>query len=202
VSTTTQSVSLLAQLREATRAPHAELDRTLLPEPEALHMSRLQALLLGSFAVLDSLEPRLRAFFPGATERTRTACLLSDLAALGVRPLPIAITVPEPSNIAEAYGCAYVVEGSSLGAMMIAQQARHTLGLRSESLHYLGFHGSDTRHHFARFCERLERWAATAGAAERERACSAAKATFAAYAAALRQAIALVEPGVGAAELA
>lgn len=58
--------------------------------------------------------------------RPRTPLLVADLAALG-RVMPDAYPVAAPAGAAEAFGMAYVVEGSRLGGGVLAGRLRRDL---------------------------------------------------------------------------
>ncbi|NIJ09099.1 heme oxygenase [Sphingomonas vulcanisoli] len=74
--------------------------------------------------------PAVEAVLAGLAEvpplRPRAALLADDLAALG-RPMPAALDLPPPADAAEAFGYAYVIEGSRLGGSMLARGVPESL---------------------------------------------------------------------------
>lgn len=72
----------------------------------------------------------------------RAHLLAGDLHALGVTPVATGVRLPGPATIAQALGCLYVVEGSSLGGRALAPAFRAALGDVPTS-----FFGSDGRMH-------------------------------------------------------
>jgi heme oxygenase len=182
------SPSLLQQLREATREQHAALDRSLLTNDGALTRAHYEVLLLGSFAVLKLLEDRLVTWFHQFAEPSRKDCLERDLVELGVSTPAPEVSVPQVQSLAEAFGCAYVVEGSALGGMVMARSLPELLGSRQHAQRYLTLRGEQTGPHFRGFCRELEVWGATASPEQWNLACSGASSTFSAYAGGIRAA--------------
>ena len=112
-------MSAHAELRAATASDHEAVDAAFerfdLGEP-------------GSYA--DFLTAHARALPPveaalaargGPPVRPRAPLLYADLAALGRAPPPV-LPVAAPRTEAEAFGMAYVIEGSRLGGSMLARR--------------------------------------------------------------------------------
>lgn len=112
-------------------------------------------------------------FDPAA--RKKTPLIAADLAALG-EPVPTAeAAMPAPETAAGVIGCAYVVEGSTLGGKYILAHLGPALAaLRGRATAFLDGYGAVTG----------ARWKAFAAIAEREpdvaTAVAAARATFSA----------------------
>ncbi|HET9622106.1 MAG TPA: biliverdin-producing heme oxygenase [Kofleriaceae bacterium] len=174
-----QEVSLLAALRARTAAQHAALDDAF---RGALTRDRYVAFLQASLAVLARLEPALATWLPAAVTPSRVERLRADLAALGAAPGADAGNVAVPATRAASLGAAYVVEGSTLGGLMLAERFERALGIGLEATTYLRLRGRDTARHWRGFLAEL----ATAAASDAAEACAAAAATFDAYAAAMR----------------
>lgn len=113
--------SVLAQVRQATRATHDAIDALLPVGLRDLHDYRryLGALL----PLLEWLERGHRGDWPGLDagwqDAQRLACLRADCAALGISPAPA--TKSPPGNRAHWLGGCYVVEGSALGARLLSR---------------------------------------------------------------------------------
>jgi heme oxygenase len=179
-----QDVSLLAALRARTAAQHAALDEAF---HGALTRPRYVGFLRGSLAVLAELEPALARWLPATVTPSRVERLRSDLHALGADPAVHPIPVAVPTGFAASLGAAYVIEGSTLGGMVLAGRFAAELGLApDEATSYLRLRGRQTARHWRGFLDELTRADATLDGPARRAACTAAAATFDAYAAALR----------------
>jgi heme oxygenase len=168
-------VSLLAALRARTAAQHAALDGAF---HGALTRARYVGFLRGSLAVLAALEPALARWLPQAVTPSRVDRLRADLRALAADPevAPVSIGV---ASFAAGLGAAYVIEGSTLGGVMLAERFTAELGLDPAATSYLRLRGRDTARHWRGFLDELAR-----ADADRHEVCAAAAATFEAYAAA------------------
>jgi heme oxygenase len=179
-----QAADLLAQLRASTSEQHHELDGQLRLGTEAgVDSERYARFLTATAGVLEVLEPAIEAFVP-LEGPTRREALRADLKALGVSGpggAPEA-SIPRPASLASAFGCAYVLEGSTLGGLGIARTVEASLG--SLATRYLRLRGERTAQAFRAFLARLAAFDGGATPDERAEACTAARATFAAYTAA------------------
>lgn len=181
---TANSASLLGTLRDGTREAHARLDGRLGIESAALTndergLARYAAFLRGSASAVVPLERALEAWLPPSDGVRRRDALGADLAALG-HALPDAAAMPELSSRADAYGAAYVMEGSALGGAVLARRVGEALGAEAPRS-YLSLRGDRTGPHWRSFTEALDAWGSDATDAERERALATARATFEAY---------------------
>lgn len=115
----TKVSSAHAALRTATAARHEQVDglfgRFDLKTPDGY------AAFLGAHArALPAVERVLKGTAGLPPLRPRTELLAADLAALDqATPAPLAL--PTPADQAEAFGYAYVIEGSRLGGSMLAR---------------------------------------------------------------------------------
>ncbi|MCX8016629.1 MAG: biliverdin-producing heme oxygenase [Rhodocyclaceae bacterium] len=118
-----------ALLRAATREAHHALDHHPLLAPlvrPGLNLADYGRALASLHAPQAALERLLAGFAPAADFPPRLAALEADLAALGLAPQPLRATPPEAADEAARIGLLYVLEGSNLGAAVIARQlARH-----------------------------------------------------------------------------
>jgi heme oxygenase len=203
--------SLLSTLRACTAAAHARLDDGL-ARAGGLDADRYPAFLRASLAVVAPIEPALARWLPAMAPPSRVAALRADLAALleGTRPATNAgatwgascvagdavgaggsvaemegssAALPALESQAAAWGAAYVVEGSALGGMVLAERVEAVRGAAAPT-RYLRLRGRATAEHWRAFVAELARAERELDAGEREAACAAACALFAAYEAA------------------
>jgi heme oxygenase len=175
---------LHAALRRATASRHRALDEALAPGRTPLTRERYIAFLQGSLRVLAVLEPAL-ARWPGAgVEALRVASLVADLRALGGCLDGGHADVRVPASLAEAFGAAYVVEGSALGGRALAMVVQLALGERTP-MSYLRLRGEATGSHWQRWLALLQAFDADADSDQRASACTMACTTFDSYARAL-----------------
>ena len=163
----------LDQLREATRAQHAALDAQLrLDSPAACVRFAIATL-----AAIETLEPAIAVRLAGFGG-DRVAALRADLAELGAAPAP-ALAHPPFASTSAGFGAAYVMEGSTLGGLVLASKV-DALGLTATR--YLRLRGTATAARWKQFLAELDR-----SVTDRAACCAAAVATFAHYEAAYRQ---------------
>ncbi len=169
------------RLRNATAQAHQELDEGL--RGAFATRDGYAAFLQATHRLVERLEHRLEAFGvldPGGPSRARA--IESDLAALDVDVPAPASTDFEPSSRAEAFGCAYVVEGSALGGLYLARQLERSGDDRAGfPVGYLTFRGADTAAGWRAFLAKLEAWSVEAGEDALAAAERAAARTFATY---------------------
>ena len=178
-----------SEVREATRTQHEDLERRLALTPGDITLDSYRRFLEMTASVVIPLEgpiaERLGDLFrvEGANRAQR---LTSDLAALGLstRATPPA-TLPDVSSHADAFGIAYVLQGSLLGGVGIAQILGKHLARAETSMSYLTLYGPHLGHAWQRFTAGLDTFGATAAPDERARTIAAAVATFAAFDSAL-----------------
>jgi heme oxygenase len=178
-------LDLLTLLRRNTRDAHARLDAVVdFRVPASVTHKRYAAFLRGTASVVMSIEPMLAWWLPSLGNARRTHNLRSDLAALGQRCPDSRSTVPAPRSLAEAYGCAYVVEGSSLGGLLLASMVTRDLGERAP-VAYLTLRGSGTKPAWQSFLGELAAFGASSDARDHDAAARMAIHTFDAYTASL-----------------
>jgi heme oxygenase len=183
---TANNPELLAQLRAGTAGQHRLLDGGIaLGQAGAVDPLRYTAFLRATARVLDCLEPAVQSLVP-LDPPARTEALRADLSALGAEPAAPA-RLPVPTSRAAAYGCAYVLEGSTLGGMVLARAVEASLHEQAPT-RYLRLRGERTAGSWRSFLEQLHEFDRGASAAERTEAVAAARATFEAYIASFREA--------------
>ncbi len=184
------SSDLIASLRARTASHHAQLDAALHFQPGAVTRARYVEFLRGTQVVLRALEPELIRWLGAGSWPRRLECLRADLDQLDVAGVaaPPSGLVTLPLNLAAAYGCVYVVEGSTLGGMVLAPIIERELGLPAGSAtSYLRLWGQETAAHWRKWLGRLADFGNTASLQQHEQACVMACATFESYARALQQ---------------
>jgi len=133
--------SILHHLKQRTAAHHRRLETEANIWPSLSSLDEYRKLIVSMFGIYKTLELRLEAvenlliFLPDVGDRWKAPTLARDLAALGVFPEStlMCTEVVAMLNVAEAFGCLYVLEGSTLGGQIISRQLRAKLGLTPEN---------------------------------------------------------------------
>jgi heme oxygenase len=161
--------AILAELKDATSAHHRKLESegdiwTMLSSP-----SRYRHLISRMFGIYLPLESRLQSvqglstYLPDISRRWKISMLTADLLVLGVDPrscLEITDT-PDFANVAAAFGCLYVLEGSTLGGQFISRQLHAELGLTPENgCRFFSSYGANVGQMWMTFGQALESFAA------------------------------------------
>jgi heme oxygenase len=148
--------SLEACLREATKAAHRRLDHhpllAALPSPGLTleGYGRALAALHGAHGAIESV---LAEFAPAALFPRRLPDLESDLAVLGLDPLPLTVAVPQPGDDAGLLGMLYVIEGSHLGGAVIAKRLAASLPAGAARAFFSGAEGGLRWQRFRAFAQ-------------------------------------------------
>jgi heme oxygenase len=180
-------VSALALLREATWPCHQRLEKRIDFKARLATRLAYRAHLEKLWGFHAALEPRLGSgVFDGQLgdypARCKVPLLERDLLALGATPtslalLPRCTLVPACEDAAAAFGCAYVLEGATLGGRTLMPLVESRLGLTPEhGAAYLSSYGNSVGTMWRSFGEALERYCS--GSAQRASAATAAAATF------------------------
>lgn len=135
-----QKYSFLSDIRKTTTSLHAQVEREVDIETGIVSLDAYTHKLCQFLGLFQCLErqilavPDLSRWLPDISHRQRVPALLRDLRALGASS-----SFPEsPANltpvrtVADAFGCLYVLEGSTLGGQIIARKLESSLGLTSE----------------------------------------------------------------------
>ena len=172
--------TVLSELRSATGTLHARLDRGVSPRLVMASRASYATFLRASLAAVEAL-----TLLHGSSEvDERAAAIRADLAALGEEvetALSVRVMTPQETDEARTLGIAYVLEGSTLGGLVLAKWADEKLSLDGTATRYLRLRGQDTGPMWAAFLERLVAWGERASSAERALACEAAVSTFGVY---------------------
>jgi heme oxygenase len=175
---------ILARLKLETAAEHAAVEQAVgIMHPE-LSLPEYQEYLEKTFGFYLPVEQSLRAMGVwraldlAEEERTKLGCLARDLRLLGQEDLgrlAVCGVPPVLSGIAEAVGCAYVLEGSTLGGRLISRHVQHRFG-PAIPRSFLECYASQTGERWQAFRAAVLRFATTG---EREsRVLSGAQETF------------------------
>ena len=182
---------IMAQLREQTRAYHAQLEShsDLLQRMNAL--SDYRQMLERFYGIYAPLESQLTEVFqqcPTAFDfekRRKSALLAADLRMLGVPEerlhcLPRISYLPAVSTLPQAYGCLYVLEGATLGGQILSRRLNQALGLdASNGAAFLNSYGNQIGRMWREFGDAVTAYAALHD--EDDQIVSGACATFAAF---------------------
>ena len=150
------SPSLRSRVRECTQERHHALDNAL-GECLTLDREAYVRFLKGSFVAASRLECAIEKFLGEGFECLRAELLGADLALLGV-PLPsfgLMRAAYQLEGEASAWGHAYVIEGSALGGMVLAERVKARLG-GTFPTRYLEHRGRETAVRWRWFLERFE----------------------------------------------
>jgi heme oxygenase len=138
---------ILARLKEETRPYHNQLEGDPLSRgilDAELRPAYYLQVLSAYYGLYAPLEARLlsAADWPAMGfdlgRRLKTPLIERDLAAFGLegellRTLPMCADLPALTSTPAALGCAYVLEGSTLGGQMIARHVETALGLSASA---------------------------------------------------------------------
>lgn len=177
-------MSLRQLVKQQTREAHARLDTRLALDAPGLPLDRYQDFLRGMRGFCAAVEPALRSgdlarVGVDLEGRERLAWLDDDLAWFGLdAPVTPSTALPPMATAPQQLGVAYVLEGSSLGGMVLCDRicARWQLA-PGRGASYLHGHGEATGEMWRRFVAMMD--SAPLGEADRLECATAAEATFA-----------------------
>jgi heme oxygenase len=159
--------SLLSALKQTTWPHHQRLEKKMDLFDPGFSRTDYVRLLEAFWGYYRPIEPRLannielRARLPDILRRAKLPWLAKDLAALGIaggerEQLPVCRELPPCDGFAEALGCLYVLEGSTLGGQVISRHFQHSLGLDADNgLAFFTGYGQGTRTMWQTFGECL-----------------------------------------------
>ncbi|KZN47709.1 hypothetical protein N476_23180 [Pseudoalteromonas luteoviolacea H33] len=127
----------MSKLRASTSSVHDQLDKKIMAqspfESKANYglFLRYQYYLMNYVTVLYS-NPQIAQIIPDLQDRDRCEQLIQDFQDLGMtQPQPLTTLSPLDASLFESLGWLYVIEGSKLGAALLAKETEK-LGLHSE----------------------------------------------------------------------
>ncbi len=182
---------LLQRLRQETATAHQELEDGVKIQ-EVLQNAGSYAGLLASFwgfyaaaeAVFEETAELAAMGFQGEARR-KSPWILEDLSALGwdearIESLPLCPRdlLPQPEDTAGVLGCAYVIEGSTLGGRHISRLLESSPAIPFTARRFFQGYGPQTGERWKSFEMILESFSRGADEAGRARAAEAARQTF------------------------
>lgn len=159
-------MSLLAKLREESSAAHRQLEEQVAITERIRNVDSYRELLqklLGFYAPLENRLEKLAGWTHWGYDpisRRKTAWLSQDLSALGGDPgdivaLPLCENGPCPESVAAGFGCAYVLEGATLGGRQITAWLEQS-AIPRHARRFFASYGENVGHQWESFCEALE----------------------------------------------
>lgn len=177
----------MAGLRAATWPAHQRLERRIDFKSRLASLASYRTHLESMWGFYAELEPRLReVIYPrhlaDYEQRLKLPLLERDLRSLGLDDAALArlprcsLALPG-ADPAAAFGCAYVLEGATLGGRSLMPSVEARLGLNaSHGAAFLASYGARVGDMWKTFSDALNRYCA--GAQQQARAASAAIASF------------------------
>lgn len=149
---------ILEQIRAQTSENHTRLEQTrlLLPISEKNLTKEKYVEILkkfyGYFLPLENLVdnfPQIQTYLPDYNTRRKVDLIYQDLLqvvpAYAGKPLELCKDLPRITNTSEAFGCLYVMEGSTLGGKLIAKVLKDELNLdASNGASFFNSYGKET----------------------------------------------------------
>lgn len=159
------SESLLSTLRQSTAAAHAEIEGRLEMEEACRDVDKYRGILQGFLGYYEPIEARLKGF----EDRGKSGWLRSDLAALGmteaeIGELPRCPHLPTVETRAEVLGCAYVLEGATLGGRQISGWLEGRDVIPAGARAFFASYGGEVGAKWKDFCKMLADFEAGGGA--------------------------------------
>ncbi|WP_017731417.1 biliverdin-producing heme oxygenase [Nafulsella turpanensis] len=165
-------MDILEKLRAETRGEHDKLEAIGLSDKimdKTLSLEEYKKLIRVHFMVHQALEEQLEAngveeLFPALDyeQRRKMPLLEQDIGELGIAREPLsrqepAGQLPQLNKPFGLLGCMYVLEGATLGGMVIVKALKKNEHLSSlENFHYFGCYGGETGPQWKRFLEVLK----------------------------------------------
>lgn len=172
-------------LRLATREQHQALDASVGMTSFDSREQYIQ-FLRASYQAVAPLESTLEPWLGADYAPVRAERIVGDLTQLNaVSALNAEPAAWRPESAAQAWGCAYVLEGSALGGAVLALRARQRLGA-DLPCRYLSPSTSDTPLRWKWFLAALESFAYAASESAREQCVYGAVKTFEVFGAAFK----------------
>lgn len=164
---------VLTELKAQTRSYHDQLEGNLYIAGRLSSPELYQALLGRFLGFYDPVEKRI-AGLPGWASlsldfgrRRKAALLRKDLKALGMSDddiglLPVCAEAPALSDMPQALGCMYVLEGATLGGQLISRQLKGELGVdESNGGAFFNSYGAGTSRMWKEFSAFLSAYSTT-----------------------------------------
>ena len=162
---------ILARLRDQTRCQHERVERSVNFPDRLQTIAGYRDLLARFYGYYAPLEHDLRRVIPAGLPdldfqaRAKAPLLARDLLAFGCNPetlasLPACSMLPPVSNVHQALGCMYVLEGATLGGQQMRRLVQQRFGLDRESgCAFFTSYGDRVGGMWKNFCELLTAYA-------------------------------------------
>ncbi len=154
---------ILDLLRAETREEHERIEGVVPLLRGDLTLAEYRSYLLRLLGFHEPLERSLRPWEPPGSElvQQKVQWLADDLRHLGGGAVPLCQHLPALSSAARAWGCLYVIQGSTLGGRILSRHVRGTLGIEpGNGGSFLWAHGEETALVWKRFTAALAAFAA------------------------------------------
>lgn len=153
----------IEKLRSETKSIHQALEKALIPGIKQANTSEAYAEILktfyGYFKAMESiLDAQLSdKLVPAYSKRRKSNVILDDLKSLNISgDLAVANDLPKISNVPQALGAMYVLEGSTLGGRVITKMLMQNLNLQdTKHLQFFSGYGDQTEMMWGTFLETL-----------------------------------------------
>lgn len=157
---------ILSDLRSGTAQSHENLEAQIGIDELCQNVGSYRKLLEDFYGFYVPIEAHLQSIEGwdahgfSWTERTKIEMLRSDLRALGLTPaaidaLPVCQETPRPSTLEGAFGCAYVLEGSTLGGRSITAILDRS-GIPTGARSFFASYGEAVGQKWREFCAMLQ----------------------------------------------
>ena len=120
-------------------------------------------------------------YLPDFPERRKAHLLLEDLQHLALydQNIPLCNNLPEVHNLSQAFGCLYVMEGSTLGGQFISRVVKSKLEIPTDKgTTFFGGYGKETGKKWKIFQQALESYAGSLSSSEEAKIIESANETF------------------------
>lgn len=162
--------STTALLREATRTPHAQLEKAMVERLRQTVTPAAYTSLLRMFygfykPVEDLIDLHVdKHYLPDHEGRRKSSAILSDLRILGEEDVGgLCSQLPIISNSYTAFGAMYVLEGSTLGGRIICAMLKKNLNAELPAFSFFEGYGENTGVMWAAFKSKLDNYTTDAG---------------------------------------
>lgn len=157
------SAPLLSRLRASTATAHAEIEKDLEMEDACRDVGKYRTILAGFLGYYEPIEARLKGF----ENRIKSPWLRNDLRALGyssteIEALPRCDQLPPLDTEADILGCAYVLEGATLGGRQISAWLKQS-DIPQHARTFFASYGEEVRTQWTAFCLMLEKFETAGG---------------------------------------
>jgi len=174
------------RLKNATADAHQRLERQMPVMSDAFTLNDYRVLLERLIGLYEPMEKemgnaiRLDDWELEFNARRKVNALRHDLLSLGhtresLQQIPLAANHPAITTREDFLGSSYVLEGSTLGGIMIIRHLRKKWGSDLEASQFFSIYGADVHEKWQQFCNWLNQYS---GKVSEDNVIAAANATF------------------------